>query len=565
MTGRLGTLALLLGSVFAVTSLAACAGDMSVEEAGDDEVVAVNEHSVTAYKVANEAILDTRPEATKLMVRQINLTLANNSIVSTTLNSSDVESLIGAKLTNGQPDKTCPYLSKPTGNSTLTCRYLVDRALENSLAEMDTVTNAIEQDVSTKHGTTLAVAELAYVKSWIGEAALSGIDVAAIHSMELLRSAKVCDQAPTPEQSAFSLGEKQGKALLEKAEPGVLAATPKTQCNTDIIANAVLAEAQKGAENFKKTTAICEGFQPADLEQQVDLTQAEGNRKKGIDAGLKAAYEALRVRLVSSWKCEPPPPPPTITNPTAPTSQGGECLCYARYSGKGPVYCFAKNDFTKLPPKNGVQLANMDKQGVPQCQGTSQATPVGSPLVVDLDDDGIKLGASTVRFDLAATGEQARIPALGGKDALLALDRDGNGRIDTGLELFGNTTLCGHKRCVDGIEALAQHDANKDGRIDARDPVFARLRLWHDANADGQTQAGELSSLSEAGLRTIMLTARLDRAWANPRGSAARSIDFVREDGRRGAVHDVWFTLSFDKLPTNPRSSGITSSLLDRR
>ena len=323
----------------------------------------------------------------------------------------------------------------------------------------------------------------------------------------------------------------------------MLPTIPKSQCNTDIIAATIKAQATKKITKFVANNALCAGYSAADLAEAVDLAQAEQSRRKGIEAGIRQAYEALRVRLVSSWKCTP-------------------CKCYIRHSGKGPTQCF-RTSSTAHP----AQLLNQGVPLVPQSDCSSTPVPVGSPLVVDLDGDGINLSnRHRIPFDLAATGEPVKIPALRGRDALLALDRDGNGRIDSGAELFGNAAPCGSARCTDGVEALARHDANADGRIDGRDPVFARLRLWRDANRDGRSQPAELSRLSGAGLRSISLSARLDASWADAAGnSVTRALSFTRTDGSTGLVPDVWFSLAFDRLPTDPRTSGITSTLRPRR
>jgi len=202
---------------------------------------------------------------------------------------------------------------------------------------------------------------------------------------------------------------------------------------------------------------------------------------------------------------------------------------------------------------------------VPKSSCDTTPVPVGSPLVLDLDGNGVRLTDERVRFDLAATGEMARIPALQGQDAFLALDLDGNGRIDSGVELFGNATSCGARRCSDGIEALEQHDANHDGAINAADAVYSELRIWRDDNRNGSCEAGELTSLAEAGIRSISLAARLDLSFVDARGNAAtRSLVFERSTGARGLMPDVWFSLEFDRLPSDPRSSGIVTTAAAR-
>jgi len=75
----------------------------------------------------------------------------------------------------------------------------------------------------------------------------------------------------------------------------------------------------------------------------------------------------------------------------------------------------------------------------------------------------------------------------------LVLDRDGNGSIDNGRELFGDSIpLFGGGNTADGVAALAAKDTNLDGKVDANDARFANLRIWCDANQDGISQASEL-------------------------------------------------------------------------
>ena len=116
------------------------------------------------------------------------------------------------------------------------------------------------------------------------------------------------------------------------------------------------------------------------------------------------------------------------------------------------------------------------------------------PLVVDLNGDGVKLTpleGSKINFDFGADGFAEQTGWVSAQDGLVVFDRNKNGRIDNGTELFGNAN-------EDGFAALAKFDHNKDGVIDARDAVFANLRIWRDANGNGLTDAGELLTLAQA-------------------------------------------------------------------
>jgi hypothetical protein len=167
---------------------------------------------------------------------------------------------------------------------------------------------------------------------------------------------------------------------------------------------------------------------------------------------------------------------------------------------------------------------------------------LASPLVLDMNGDGVQTLSieEGVQFDMLAAGSSQSVGWVDKHDGLLVMDLNHDGMVNNGSELLGTSTqLADGSLARDGWQALAQYDLNTDGLIDAKDAVFKDLQVWVDANSNGVSEAGELTSLADVGVLSIDL--KHDNAQTTQNGNVLQGFSsFTTTDGQSHQIVDAW-------------------------
>jgi hypothetical protein len=156
------------------------------------------------------------------------------------------------------------------------------------------------------------------------------------------------------------------------------------------------------------------------------------------------------------------------------------------------------------------------------------------PLVLNFSGTSLQLGSDSFEFDLDVDGVMDQVPLFQSDTAFLALDKNQDGIINDGSEIFG--ALSG-----DGFSELSQYDSDGNQWIDENDPVFAQLRLLH-VGSDGQQQ---LISLNEKGVGALYLNKLAtpfelrDSQQQTVQGAIKNSGLYLMESGEAGSLQQI--------------------------
>ncbi|CAH1649394.1 hypothetical protein BOSEA31B_10351 [Hyphomicrobiales bacterium] len=211
------------------------------------------------------------------------------------------------------------------------------------------------------------------------------------------------------------------------------------------------------------------------------------------------------------------------------------------YSGTGStadagIYSVTISDSTN-PGNSGMEVEHiMTVSGVGYGNLSGQNfVGAADPIVLDMGGDGYGFAATTA-FDINADGAADQVAWNSSHDGILAVDLNGDGKIDSGSEIFTPNFAGGS--FASGAEALASLDSSGNGVVDASDEAFSKLLIWQDANGDGVGEANELTHLGDHGIIGIGTATTASTEVIDGQAVAGEGVVYFA-DGQTGTYVEV--------------------------
>ena len=255
-------------------------------------------------------------------------------------------------------------------------------------------------------------------------------------------------------------------------------------------------------------------------------------------------------RLFSAQKLQRLDPPPSIAGPKAAAPAAAQQAAPARPAGFGIEYDYhavhQESEQTRVSAEGSIKTADgreiSFKLDLSMTRSLREETSLSlragdavrkDPLVLNFDGTAAQLSDRRFAFDLNSDGTPDNLALLASGSGYLAIDRNGNGRIDSGSELFGPATNS-------GFGELSALDSDHNGWIDENDAAFKALRIWTpDAKGDGTLQTLAERKVGAIALGNVASPFELRGAGNSNLGAIAGSGLFLAEDGKVGTVQEI--------------------------
>lgn len=377
-------------------------------------------------------------------------------------------------------------------------------------------------------------------------------------SIQLAGEHSLTRQSSTREALRAWVGGSPPDATASRSEDDAPAASTRvtlSSASREAAVAAAKAEAQSEAEKSSAGPAEGKAAEGSDAAGEIENAMDEVRNDPGMRA-LISVVETLtdrKVELLSPEAVakmdaareasESADTPPEEAAETSEASQGWG----VEYERHTRVHEAEQTDFSARGVINTADGRSLDfsldlqmQRSFTQQTDTYFAAGDGEqvdPLVINLDGNAADLVGQKMAFDLDADGEEDNISVVDAGSGFLALDRNGNGRIDDGSELFG-------PQSGDGFADLAAHDEDGNGWIDEQDPVFARLRIWRqDASGDMHQETLAENGVGALGLDNAATPFELNDSNYQQDGQIRSSGVYLKENGAVDTLQHVDLTV----------------------
>lgn len=284
--------------------------------------------------------------------------------------------------------------------------------------------------------------------------------------------------------------------------------------------------------------------------QTLDLTTQMGARSRLNLMIIESMYKAItgselkimaigesgdKKTRVESLRVDTPPPARAVSG----RDNSGPGLVYQRYERYQEQESVTFQAVGAVRTTDGREIdfsvaMNMSREFVQESHLHLEAgSKKIDPLVINFDGQGVSLSQTRFEFDLDSDGTNEQIASLRPGSGYLALDRNGDGSINNGSELFGPSS-------GRGFAELAAYDEDGNHFIDEGDSIYQQLRIWM-TNEDGSIQ---LAALGDKNIGAIFLghvtsPFQLKDAHNNSLGEVVNSGVYLTEDGKAGVIQEI--------------------------
>ncbi|CAM4039161.1 hypothetical protein [Xenorhabdus thuongxuanensis] len=210
------------------------------------------------------------------------------------------------------------------------------------------------------------------------------------------------------------------------------------------------------------------------------------------------------------------------------------------------------DNFGEMLEKN---YETADKWGEEWAEENNEVLP--SPLIIDLNGDGVgTISEGEVYFDITNDGKKESTGWVDKNDGFLVLDKNEDGKIESGAELFGDhSVINGKTNFKNGFNALSELDTNNDSIISKDDKEWHKLKIWKDENSNAIVDENELVGLSDMGIKEINLTYE-NKFHIDESGNRHKETATVTWDnGNVTDIVDVWFKINSKSTKENINAS----------